>query len=242
MMLIKNTLVPALLCVLILPATATAHKEDYLDETFVYQTMEEGVLELEYRTRYFDRSDDRETDNYWNNSLFVEYGLTDRTMVEIRSAWGTHESDNQFAGGFAQLRHRFGEEGEYFIDPAFAIEYETERKDGKLDDFISGVLILSKDINDFNITMNYAKPYALGDGENPDAKKSFGIRYPRHGIRWSIEYKDLSKSQRYVLPAVQLPVAHDVSLKLGIGKGVNDQSPRYLAAALLEIEFGEEDD
>ena len=45
-----------------------------------------------------------------------------------------------------------------------------------------------------------------------------------------------------ILPAIQLPVAHGVSLKLGIGKGINDQSPRYLAAALLEIEFGEDDD
>ncbi len=242
MMHMKNTLTPALLCWLILPATATAHKEDYLDDTFVYQTMEEGVLELEYRTRYFDRSDDRETDNYWNNSLFVEYGLTDQTMAEVRSAWGTPESDSQFAGGFAQLRHRFGEEGEYFIDPAFAVTYESERKNGKLNDALTGILVLSKDINDFNITMNYAKAYALDSSDNPDDKKSFGIRYPRHGIRWSLEYKDRGNSERYVLPAVQLPIAHGVSLKLGAGKGVNNQSPRYLVAALLEFEFGEEDD
>jgi len=88
-MLIKNILIPILLCTLILPATATAHKDDYLDETFVYQTMEEGVLSLEYRSRYFDRSDDRETDSYWNNAIFAEYGLTEKTMMEVRSAWGT---------------------------------------------------------------------------------------------------------------------------------------------------------
>jgi len=236
----NNTLMLALLCALILPATATAHKEDYLDETFVYQTMEEGVLALEYRSRYFDRSKDRLTNNYWNNSLFVEYGLTEQTMFEVRSSWGTPESDSEFAGGFAQLRHRFGEEGEYFIDPAVAIEYESERENGKLSDAITGVLVLSKDIGDFNMTLNYAKSYALGSDDNLENKKSFGVRYPRHGIRWSIEYKDLGKSKRYILPAVQLAVSHGVSLKLGVGKGINKQSPRYLAAALLEIEFGEE--
>jgi hypothetical protein len=238
----KNTLIASLFGLLILPATVMAHKEDYLDETFVYQTMEEGVLALEYRSRYFDRSEDRQFDSYWNNSLFVEYGLAERTMIEVRSAWGTPESDDQFAGGFAQLRHRFGNEGDYFIDPAFAIEYETERENDTLKDALTGVLILSKDIGSFNMTLNYAKPYALGSSNNPEDKKSFGIRYPSHGIRWSIEYKDLGKSKRYVLPAVQLPITHGVPLKLGVGKGVNNQSPRYLAAALLEIEFGEEDD
>jgi hypothetical protein len=238
----KKTLLPACLCLLILPAAAMAHKEDYLDETFVYQTMEEGVLALEFRSRYFDRSEDQLTDNYWNNSLFVEYGLTEQTMIEVRSSWGTPVSDNEFAGGFAQLRHRFGEEGEFFIDPAIAIEYESEWENGTLVDAITGVLVLSKDIGDLNMTLNYAKSYALDSADDLDDKKSFGIRYPRHGIRWSIEYKDLGKTKRYVLPAVQLAVRHGVSLKLGIGKGINKQSPRYVAAALLEVEFGEDGD
>lgn len=241
-MLMKNILIPTLLCALILPATATAHKDDYLDETFVYQTMEEGVLSLEYRSRYFDRSEDRGTDSYWNNAMFAEYGLTDKTMMEIRTAWGTPESDSQFAGGFAQLRHRFGYEGEYFIDPAVAIEYEAERENDNLNQAVSAMLILSRDIGDFNMTMNYSKSWSTDNSEDPANQKSFGIRYPRHGIRWSVEYKDLGKSKRYVLPAVQLPLADAVSLKLGIGRGVNDESPRYLIAALLEIEFGEEDD
>jgi len=242
MVLMKNALILGLLCVLILPATAIAHKDDYLDETFVYQTMEEGVLSLEYRSRYFDRSEDLATDSYWNNGLFAEYGLSEQTMMEVRSAWGTPESDSQFAGGFAQVRHRFGEEGKYFIDPAVAIEYEAEREGNDLKQRASGMMILSKDIGDFNMTMNYAKLWALDNSDNPDDQKSFGIRYPRHGVRWSVEYKNLSKSKRYVLPAVQIPLAKTVSLKMGVGKGMNEQSPRYLVAALLEIEFGEDGD
>lgn len=46
MMLTKNNLTLSFLGLLILPTIATAHKEDYLDKTFVYQTMEEGVLAL----------------------------------------------------------------------------------------------------------------------------------------------------------------------------------------------------
>lgn len=237
---LKNTLTFAIACAVFVPLTGNAHKDDYLDETFVYQTMEEGVLSLEYRSRYFDQSRDLLTNNYWNNGLFAEYGLSENTMIEVRSAWGTAEGNNEFAGGFAQIRHRFGEEGEYFIDPAIAFEYEAERENGELKNSLSGLLVLSKDIGDFNMTFNYSKSYGLNNSENPADQKSFGIRYPRHGIRWSLEYKDLGISKRYLLPAVQIPVAHDISLKLGAGRGVNKQSPNYMLAVLLEFEFGEE--
>ncbi len=231
-----------LFCLWLWPQVAAAHKDDYLDETFVYQTMEKGTISLEYRSRYLDRSRDGLTGSYWNNNLSSEYGLTDSTMVESRLAWGTPESNSQFNGGFAQIRHRFGDEGEYFIDPAIAFEYESERENGKLNNRLTTMLVLSKDIGDFNMTFNYAQPFALNGGGTPRSQRSFGIRYPRHGIRWSIEYKDLAVDKRYILPAVQFSFAHDASLKLGIGKGINARSPRFLIAGLVEVEFGGDDE
>ncbi|RMH42827.1 MAG: hypothetical protein D6689_07130, partial [Deltaproteobacteria bacterium] len=60
-------------------ATAAAHPDDYIDETFVYQTVEPGELELELW------SDVRGGNGRDTSALYtgaVEVGVTERWMVD----------------------------------------------------------------------------------------------------------------------------------------------------------------
>lgn len=236
----KFALYSLLASLFLLPLSARAHKDDYLDETFVYVTIRRGVMILEYRAKYLGSSRDRRVSPFLVNSPFFEYGLTNHTMIEARLSWGTPETNGVFAGGFLQLRHRFGEEGKHFLDPAIALEYEAEREERKMRHFFVPILVLSKDIGEFNVTSNFLFRTELSPTREFRFQHAVGIRYPARGVRYSLEWKSLGRDQRYLLPAIQIPLHDRVSLKFGVGGGVNRHSPRVLAEILLEIEFGKD--
>lgn len=76
------------------PALTWAHKEDYLDETFVYETIPKGVFSLEWRTRYTRPRFENGANTFWVNSPFLEYGITDHLMAEARLSLGNEEGDD----------------------------------------------------------------------------------------------------------------------------------------------------
>lgn len=215
---------------------ADAHKDDYLDETFVYETVSAGTFLPEFRIKYSGPSRDSTQPGFRTYAPFIEYGITDYTMIEGRLAWGTPAGEGEFAGGFLQLRHRFGQEGVYIVDPAVVIEYDSERDAGRLGHFFTPILILSKDIGELNVTANLIFRQQFTPESDFEFQSAMGLRYPRHGVRLSLEWKNLDARQRYVLSGVQFPVA-DLSIKAGAGTGVNPESPRFLAIILLEVEF-----
>ena len=168
---------------------ASAHKEDYLDETFVYETIGRHGAEVEYRARFLRESRRKEGEEFWTSTPVVEFGLTDHTMIELASDWGTARNFTEFGGAFAQLRHRFGEEGTYPVDPAIGLEYETEREEGQLGHFLIPTLVLSKDFGEFNVTANAFLKRGLDNATSKpwEFQYAFGFRYGRHGLRWGAE-------------------------------------------------------
>jgi hypothetical protein len=59
-----------------------AHREDYIDETLVFQTVEQGAIEPEYWFDYGYRGD---SDQYFErHNIALEYGLTQHLMMDSR--------------------------------------------------------------------------------------------------------------------------------------------------------------
>jgi hypothetical protein len=89
--------------------TASAHREDYIDETLVFQTVEKGAIEPEYWFDYGHRGD---SDTYFQrHNLAVEYGLTDHLMIDARVTVDHPENrSTNFDSGRIETRYRFGEE------------------------------------------------------------------------------------------------------------------------------------
>lgn len=221
-------------------SVALAHKEDYLDETFVYETIGKHVLGLEYRSTFIQESKRNEGEAFWTQSPFLEYGLTDKTMVELRGGWGTRRNLGQFEGAFVQVRHRFGEEGTYWVDPALGLEYEVEREEEHVNHFLVPTLVLSKDFGQWNVTANGFIRRGLEAGSPPwDFQYALGIRYGRQGLRYGVEFKDLGPDRRYFLPQLTFPLAHDWTAKVGVGSRLSPKSPDLIAECLIGWEFGE---
>src|SRR5438105_2140381 len=58
--------------------TARAHREDFIDETLVYQTLERGEFEPEYWFDYGHRSD--VSRDFMRHNLAAEFGITEHWM------------------------------------------------------------------------------------------------------------------------------------------------------------------
>lgn len=223
------------------PALTWAHKEDYLDETFVYETIAKEVFSLEWRTRYTRPRFENGTGIFWVNSPFLEYGITEHLMAEARLSLGNADGEERLSGAFLQARYRFFAEGTLPVDPAVALEYEVEREHGgEFTHFLLPFVILSKDLGDFNLTANLLLRLALAGPEPSAFLYAFGVRYPRHGLRVGVEFKRPTLGELVLIPQLSFPVCESLSIKLGPGFGLTRKSPDVFGEVLLEVEFGEE--
>lgn len=217
---------------------AFGHRDDYLDETLVYLTLEHKEVEAEY---WFDYGGTRFTEeNFIRHNLAVEYGITDRWMVDAR---GTLEKifngREHFQSGRVETRYRISEEGIRPVDLAFSLELNTEDEEEKrAQTALEPRLILSKDFREkLNLVLNVSEELPINHGENA-FNTSVGCRYDALGsLRIGSELKySPDTHEGTVIPQVWLLMGEELTLKLGFSWGFDRSREDFLRAA-LEVEF-----
>src|SRR5262245_30410767 len=111
--------------VLLRPGLAAAHRDDYIDETFVYMTLERHEFELEVwgEARVAPTHD---TQGWY--TLAFESGVTSRWTLD-GAAQVIQRSGGADLGRFrSETRYRFAEEGRWPLDLAASAEYELETR------------------------------------------------------------------------------------------------------------------
>ena len=205
-----------LLALLSAPATAEAHRDDYLDETLVYLTLQHHELELEY---WFDWAQAFAPPNdVLRHNVAVEYGISGHWMVDAR-ATGEQESGSAFVFESARLesRYRFSEEGKHALDIAVSGEVKTRREEnGALEFALEPRLILSKDLGKLNLTLNLAEEIPLETGK-PSFTPAFGFRHNTGRLlRLGSELKyDTEVHGGSVIPQIWLALPHGLTIKFG---------------------------
>src|SRR5262249_6903638 len=141
----RNYRFAAAILLMCCPRPGWAHREDYLDETLVFVTLDEGELEPEYWFDYGHRADEHA--NFVRHHVALEYGLTPRSMLHGRATRAsTVGQETAFDSARLETRYRFGEEGEFPLDIALSGEVNTERTEkGRRDYGLEPRLIVSKD-------------------------------------------------------------------------------------------------
>lgn len=225
-------------------STALAHKDDYIDETLVYLTLEKGEIEPEYWFDYGTRSKDKSTDNgkvdFARHNFAIEYGFTDQWMVDSRITLGDEEHKSaKFDSGRFETRYRFFEEGEKPIDIAISGEINTERDEkNSLETGIEPRLIFSKDLSkEFNLTLNFPLEIKLSSGEI-EFIPTFGWRYNVTSLlRFGSEVKyNEHTHEGSIIPQVWFALAHEVTIKLGYSFGFDGNKEDFGRVA-VEVEF-----
>lgn len=228
---LASLLVVVLIGFLIAPGLAQAHRDDYIDETLVFQTLEHGEVELEYGVDYGDRPDP--DDKFVRHTIAAEYGLTDQFMVN-----GKLLLESEFESALVEFRYRFYGEGEKLVDIAISGEFHLETVENSSDDYeFEPRLILSKDLKKFNFTINLPLNIPL-----KTAPVSFipagGLRYGfEENIKIGAEIKyNTHKKEGSLIPQIWFELPEETLLKLGYSQAFDKNTESFLRV-FIEKEF-----
>ncbi len=239
---------PFLAAVLAFPARA--HRDDYLNETFVFQTLEAREFEPEIWLD-LDRPSGPDASGRAYAAAF-EYGVTGRWMVDAFVGWVDPGSGpTRFQRLRAETRYRFGEEGDRPVDIAASFETELEREPepdvggtGEVEKtyVLTPRLVLSRDLREFNLTLNVdlGREIRIGRHDRWVPGYAVGARYPRAAfLRYGVEFRQDFGDERAstLLPQVWLAFREETTLKIGLGRAHDGSERRTFLRIVLEKEF-----
>jgi hypothetical protein len=233
----KGTLA-AVVILLLSPSVAQAHRDDYLDETFVYVTLGRHEFEIEGWAEARRGTDHRTAG--WYTGAF-EYGISSHFMAD-GAAQTLHQGEGFHFGRLRlETRARFAEEGRWPVDMAASAEYEHEARaatGAESQDVLTPRLVLSRDFSrDLNTTLNLDFPIRLSGERDITFAYALGVRYPAETVvRVGTELKgDPSERTATVFPQVWFALPKELTLKFGTGIGLTSRTDRWVARAVAEI-------
>jgi hypothetical protein len=215
----------AILFVLITLAASPlfAHREDYIGETLVFLTLERHSLEPEL---FADLS---HSDRSYNAA--IEYGVTAHFMVDARVSRG----DDDRAGRI-EFRYRLGDEGVHPIDIALSGEINYERERGETMKGFEPRLILSKDFDRVNVTLNASREIPFSGG-GAGYQLASGMRFDSTDrLRIGTEALYDSRAHRgSLVPQIWIVLPHETLIRAGWFAGFGG-APHFVRIG-IEIEL-----
>lgn len=229
----------ALAAAVCVPTPARAHRDDYIDETFVYQTLASHEGELEGWAEVHAGRDRQPA--FWYTGAF-EWGVTSRWTMDAASQWLHRDGTTTFGRFRSETRCRFSEEGRRPVDMAASLEYELEKRSvtgNENETTITPRLVLSRDLSrSWNTTLNLDFPVAISGG-GLEFEYAIGTRYPAQGfVRVGTEFKQAPGERSAVLfPQIWFALPDEMTLKIGVGIGLAREDDPVNARAAFEAEF-----
>jgi hypothetical protein len=237
----KTKLALIWLVVLATAVTARADRRKYV-WTYQYATIAAGASELEfYQTAKLDRVDS------WEYRFEIEHGLTPRWDLSVYQIFIQKEKE-AFKWDAFQIRTRYklAPPGRYFVDPLLYLEY-NRKIDLKKQNKLEAKLILSRDLDRFNIAINPVYEFFWAPGDpvyeiGLDAGLSWGASYRMSvGLESTsrikyVENADNSQSS-YLGPTVSFATGkmfYTVGYAWGLTDDSNDARVRFLMGVGLE--------
>ena len=213
-----------------------AHRDDYFDETLVYLTLARGEIEPEY---WLDAARTDGAVRLARHHFALEYGVTNHGMLDSRVTFTAAGPDRgTLESGRFESRLRFLDEGALPVDLAASLEVNTRREaDGSHAVALEPRLIASRDFREFNLTANLAEEVPTGGGEasfEPALAARYGSeRFVR--IAAELKYSSETRGGAFV-PQVWFAFPHDLTLKLGVSRGLGRDHESFGRVA-LELEL-----
>jgi hypothetical protein len=218
---------------------AWAHRDDYIDETFVYMTLERGEREVELWGE--TRRPQAHATERWVTGAF-EYGVSPRWTLDGACQFVHRDAGVQWGRVRTETRYRFAEEGRWPLDLAASAEYELETSaatGGETEHTLTPRLVVSKDLTPkLNTTVNLDVPISLSEGGASFAY-AVGLRYPAESLlRVGTEVKGQpSRHTATAFPQLWVALGKETTIKVGTGIGLTDRTDRLIARAVFETEF-----
>ncbi len=217
---------------------ASAHRDDYLDETLVYLTLEQGELEAEYWLDFGFRPTPAK--DFVRHNVALEWGISDRWMIDSRASIESEDGDGTtLESARVESRYRFLDEGDLPVDIAISGEVNWSREqDGSTTFALEPRVILSRDFGEkLNFTLNLSDEIPLQSG-SPAFLAALGVRFNwTQLVRIGSEAQyDIRRHAGSIVPQLWFAFPRDITLKVGYSIGVARNEEDFARAA-LEVEF-----
>lgn len=212
----RATMRKAGLCVLSLLAAALlwttpawADKNEFFD-TYPYFTAAKGEVEVELWNDFFANNAIRSLEEeHFGHQISVEYGVTDRWMVEVYGIWQNNPTGQgvQFQGTRFETRYRLLPYNPNGFNPALYLDVQKSSLDG-VNDEAEGRIILQRDVGDWTIVGNVIFEHDLVPGSETTFAYALALNHPigKH-VEMSLEglFKP-SLGANFIVPSVSFPL------------------------------------
>jgi hypothetical protein len=227
-----GTLIGTCSFLLLCTANASAHGEDYIDETLVFATLERGAVEPGY---WFDFGWN-DSQYFMRHNLALEYGITDHWMIDARATGIDEYRDGfHFDSSRLETRYRFFEAGTLPVDIAVSGEINSRRDEASHQIFgIEPRLILSRDFGKLNLTLNLAADIPFNH-HSPSFEVRGGCEYDVTDffhVGTELRY-DTDEHAVSVIPQIWFTFPHQVTLKAGYSYDFGATHERFLRVAFV---------
>ncbi len=176
---IKSLFLTAMAVFLLTGVNTYADQRSYV-WTYEYMTMPKGKAEIEYyhTTKIPDTSD--ADINTMKHQIEFEYGITDHWDLALyqRFEQKNNKKEVDFTYDVFKLRtrYRFGEKGQFIVDPLLYLEYIRDVNFSKPNVF-EAKIILAKDIGNFNLVYNQIFKQEVERRGATEYEYAFGANY-----------------------------------------------------------------
>ncbi len=150
--------------------------------TYEYQTLHKGDAELESYTEFSHM--DTDSGRQAATSLQYEYeiGMNERFDVGIYQKFKqAYDSPLSYDGFKLRFRYRLREKRQWFMDPLIYLEYKSNS--ALNDNVLETKLILARDFDKFNLSLNPVLEFEFGEDETETKfEYTSGLSYELHPL------------------------------------------------------------
>lgn len=148
--------------------------------TYEYLTMPKGKVEIEYyHTTKIPNTSDADI-NTMKHQIELEYGITDHWDIALYQRFeqknNKKEVDLTYDVSKLRMRYRFGEKGQFIVDPLFYLEYIRSGSFSEPNVF-EAKIILAKNIGNFNFVYNQIFKQEVERGSATEYEYALGANY-----------------------------------------------------------------
>lgn len=209
--------------------------------TYEYMTMPKGMWEAEYYLTSEVANINKPNINTLKQWIELEYGITDNWDVAMYQMWKfknkRFENDSEYEGFKIRGRYRFGQKGQFIVDPLVYLEYIRDDNWHK-PHVGEAKLILAKDINKLNISYNQILKGNLESDGLAEWEYATGASYAiLNYFRFGLESKgNYTKDKFAAGPTISFSTRR-FFVSLGAAFGLNERTDDLQARMIVGVPF-----
>ena len=222
-------------------SSSYADKRSYV-WTYEYMTMPKGRWELEYYLTSEVRDINRSNINTIKQWLELEYGITDNWDIAMYQMWKfknkRFENDSEYEGFKIRTRYRFGNKGQFIVDPLIYIEYIRDTTNWHKPNVGEAKLILAKDIDKLNISYNQILKGELESDGLVQWEYAFGLNYAINNyFRFGLESKGNYTKDKFAVGPTLAFATKKFFISFGTVFGLNKRTDDLQTRMIVGVPF-----